>query len=125
MKPSLIKIIAYLLSGIWLLSYTVPAYAGLVGTEKLLIERNVQQQRDALHAALAREEARGILAIYGVSPEQAKERIDRLTDREVRQLASHIDNLPAGGNVALVLLVIVLIILLLEAVGFIDIFPFM
>ena len=78
-----------------------------------------------VHAALAREEALGILAKYGVTTEQARERIDKLTDREVRQIANHIDNLPAGGNVALVLLIIVLVILLLEVIGFIDIFPFM
>lgn len=125
MHPKLIRIVSYLLSGIFFFSHTAPAFAGLVGTDTLLNEQGVQQQRDALHAALAREEALGILAKYGVTTEQARERIDKLTDREVRQIANHIDNLPAGGNVALVLLIIVLVILLLEVIGFIDIFPFM
>ena len=125
MHPKLIRIVSYLLSGIFFLGHTTPAFAGLVGTDTLLNEQSVQQQRAALHAALARKEAAGLLAKYGVTTEQARERIDKLTDREVRQISGHIDNLPAGGNVALVLLIIVLVILLLEAIGFIDIFPFM
>ena len=125
MHPRLIRLFSYLLSGIFFVSHATPAFAGLVSTDTLIYAHSIQQQRAALHAALAREEAQGILAKYGLTTNQARERINKLTDREVRQIASRIDNLPAGGNVALVLLIIVLVILLLEAVGFIDIFPFM
>ena len=125
MHPRLIRMVSYLLTGIFFVSHATPAVAGLVSTDTLLNAQSIQQQRATLHAALAREEALGILARYGLTTEQARERIDKLTDREVRQIASQIDNLPAGGNVALILLIIVLVVLLLEAVGFIDIFPFM
>ena len=125
MHPRLIRLVSYLLTGIFCVSHATPAFAGLVSTDTLLNDQSVQQQRASLHAALARDEALGILSKYGLTIEQARERIDKLTDREVRQIASQIDNLPAGGNVALILLIIILVILLLEAIGFIDIFPFM
>jgi hypothetical protein len=59
----------------------------------------------------------------GVQPEAAAARIASLSDSELRQLEARMNELPAGGDGALTVLGIVLLVLLvLELVGVTDIF---
>ena len=58
----------------------------------------------------------------GVTLEQAQERIDALTDAEVRDLAAHFDDKAAGGVIEVILLA-ALVVVILELVGVTDIFP--
>lgn len=125
MHPMLRKTIAQLLAGLMAYLTIAPAYAGLVGTETLLNGAHTEQQREVLRGLLRRAEARDILAGYGVSQEWAVQRVDRMTDQEIRQVATQIDHLPAGGDFIVVFLLVVLILIVLEAVGVIDLFTFM
>jgi hypothetical protein len=63
-----------------------------------------------------------------VSIEQAKARIAALTDAEAAQLAAQIDSLPAGGDPlgALIsaVLIVFLVLLLTDILGFTKVFPF-
>ena len=62
------------------------------------------------------------LTDYGLTPEQALERLSALSDEQVHQLASRIDALQAGGRratidleaVLLILLIVLLIIIIVE-----------
>jgi hypothetical protein len=58
---------------------------------------------------------------YGMSPEEARARIDRLSDEQVHQLAANLDSLQAGGDAvgALIFLVAVaiVVIIILQATG--------
>ncbi len=125
MHPMLRKTIAQLLAGLMVYVTLAPAYAGLVGTQTLLRGTDTEQRREVLRGLLQRAEARKILAGYGVSQAWAVERVDRMTDAEVRQVAARIDHLPAGGDFIVVFLLVVLILIVLEAVGVIDLFTFM
>jgi hypothetical protein len=54
-------------------------------------------------------------------------RIDSLTDAEVHALASRLDQYPAGegvGTVLTVALIVFLILLVTDILGYTDIFPF-
>jgi len=65
------------------------------------------------------------LQALGVSPEAASARVNALTDSEVAQLAEQIGEQPAGGSSILGLAVLVFLILLLtDVLGYTDIFPF-
>jgi hypothetical protein len=68
------------------------------------------------------------LQAHGVSIEQAKARIAALTDAEAAQLAAQIDSLPAGGDPlgALIsaVLIVFLVLLLTDILGFTKVFPF-
>jgi hypothetical protein len=58
-----------------------------------------------------------------VAPADVEARIAALTDAELNTLATQMADLPAGGDSALVVIGIVfLVLLILEAVGVIDIF---
>lgn len=88
------------------------ARADIIATETLLAEANTAQVRQQLNQALEREDVLRQLQAHGVSAEAAAERVAAMTDREAQQLAAHFDELPAGGDVTLLLVVIILILLL-------------
>jgi hypothetical protein len=72
--------------------------------------------------ALARAEVRQELVALGVDPATVEGRIAGLTDSELRALADRMADLPAGGDALAVIGIVFLVLLILEAVGVIDIF---
>jgi hypothetical protein len=75
-----------------------------------------------VNAALAREEVRAQFEALGVEPAQVESRIAALTDAELRTLAGQMSDLPAGADALAVIGIVFLVLLILEAVGVIDIF---
>jgi uncharacterized membrane protein (Fun14 family) len=98
------------------------AHAGVISTQEYIatIDRDATLAR--IDAVLAREEVRNQLEQHGVDPAAANERIAALTDQELAQLATDLENLPAGGSVLAVIGVVAIVLLILELVGVIDIF---
>lgn len=88
------------------------ASADIITTEVLLAEMSHTSTQQQLAAALDRSDVVQQLEQYGVSAADAADRIAALTDAEAQQLAQHFDELPAGGNVTILLVVIILILLL-------------
>ena len=92
------------------------AYAGMISTERVVSDMGAEKERIALW--LNRTEVRGKLVEWGVNPEEAGKRVASLSDSEVRQVASRMDQLPAGGDGiylglgALVLIGVLLLLLL-------------
>lgn len=95
--------------------YLPEAQATLVGIETRAQTAETPQERDRLHDALDREEAKAKLLSLGVEPAQAQARIDALTDEEAQALVKNLDALPAGGdtNTITILLIIILLVILL------------
>ena len=60
----------------------------------------------------------------GVLTSDVKARVAALTDDEAAQVAANIDSLPAGGDVLGVLLIVFLVLLLTDIMGFTKVFPF-
>jgi len=105
-------------------SQTMPAYAGLVETEKFMAEQYGEVDRESLRNILDRDEARTLLEKHGITHKQAQERINAMTDREVRVFAQKFEELPAAGGVgvAAVVLILVLLFIALELSGKTDVF---
>ena len=102
-----------------------PAIAGLVGTEQMIAAEQAQVDRERLLDTLSRDDVRSQLTALGVDPAQAAERVMRMTDAEVAALNERLDELPAGGNTVLgVLLVVFIVFVITDAIGATDIFPF-
>lgn len=78
--------------------YAPPAAAGLIGTDEVVPASQASSERDRVKALVARPEVAKQLQALGVPPENAKARVDALTDQEVHALANKLDALPAGGN---------------------------
>lgn len=95
------------------LGATPVAQAGMVDTDRVLDE--VRSQRQSLLQALERDEVRAQLESMGVAGADARQRVARLTDTEIRALHQRVNSLPAGGNISTVelLLIIILIVILI------------
>ncbi|HUQ51687.1 MAG TPA: PA2779 family protein [Gammaproteobacteria bacterium] len=98
------------------------AYGGVIGTQQYLTAIDREATRQRIDSVLAREEVRDRLEQYGVDPAALDERIAALTDQELQQLATDLDNMPAGGSLLAVIGVAFIVLLILELVGVIDIF---
>lgn len=100
------------------------ARAALIGTDAVLNEQAPDADRAKLLALLARQDVRAKLLAHGVDPEQAQARVAALTDDEARTLANRIDALPAGGDGLGLVVLVFLVLLFTDIMGFTDIFPF-
>ena len=102
--------------------------AAMIGTETVMDSACGQEARDLIHKVLAREDVQAALSEQGIDPQEAKARIDSLTDDEVIRIADQIDQLPEGAGAAgfliVVLLVTILVLVLLDVTGVADIFTF-
>lgn len=101
------------------LGLPLPVQAGMVGTHAVV----ASGERDRIVAFLEREDVRQQLQAQGVSPADVKARVAALTDEEAAQLAANMDSMPAGGVLGLILLVF-LVLLLTDILGFTKVFPF-
>jgi hypothetical protein len=111
--------------GLLTLSLHLPAaHAGMVGTEAVVNAAQAQQDRERLHSALSRDDVQAQLLARGVDPAQVQARVDSLTDEEMQTLATHMDQLPAGGSVVGALVLIFLVLLVTDLLGLTNVFPF-
>jgi hypothetical protein len=97
-----------------IVSLALPAQAAMIATDQgRMIE------------FLDRAEVQAQLQAYGVSAAEVKARVAALTDEEAAELAARIDTLPAGGvNIISAILIVFLVLLLTDILGFTKIFPF-
>ena len=98
------------------------AQAELVSTLQAVEASTRAQDLAAVNAALARDEVRAQFEALGVEPAQIESRIAALTDAELRTLARQMADMPAGADALAVIGIVFLVLLILEAVGVIDIF---
>jgi len=105
-----------LLAALCVAGASLPAQAAMIATPT---------ERDALLRVLERAEVQRQLRAYGVSVDQAKARVAALSDAEAAELAARIEELPAGGAGILgVALVVFLVLLLTDILGYTKVFPF-
>ncbi len=101
-----------------------PAGAAMVGTEKFLISDRNQETRSYLQQMMSRKEIQEALVARGIDLQEAKIRIDSLTDSEIEQILEKINDLPAGGiDATFVLIVVGVIVVLFIIVEYISAVP--
>lgn len=99
----------------------LPASAGIIATDQVA----TSAERDRVKSFLDRAEMRARMQALGVSPQAARDRVDALGDEEVAALADRLDQLPAGGSDLLtVALIVFLVLLLTDILGYTKVFPF-
>jgi len=100
-------------------------FAAMIGTEAVLVEQDSQNLRVNVRGFLERKEIHSLLTAYGIDANEAKERVDSLSDAEIKQIADKIDQLPAGssfaGTVVYLMIIILLVLLITEMLGYTDI----
>lgn len=116
-------IAAAVVAGLLASTFPAPANARVVTTEEALAATPVSD-RAALDALLAREDVRAQLEAFGVDAAQARERVQALDDQQVRELASRIDQAPAGAGVLGILFTVFIVLLVTDILGLTRVFPF-
>lgn len=101
-----------------------PAQAAMIGNAEIITEVQSEYNRSEILHLLDREAARQQLIALGVSPEMVKQRVAQMTDAEVAQLNQHLADLPAGGDIWGVLLLLFIVFIITDMLGATDIFPF-
>lgn len=104
------------------------ALAALIPTEVASDSAKVALARDNIKDFMARQDSQNLLIAKGISPEEAKARIDSLTDAEALMVSQHIESMPAGGNAVGIIvgaiLLVFIILLITDLLGLTNVFPF-
>jgi hypothetical protein len=72
---------------------------------------------------LSRQDIANRLSQYGVSPAEALQRVEALSDADAQRLASEIEKAPAGGFIGAIVFVF-LVLLLTDILGLTKVFSF-
>jgi hypothetical protein len=104
----------------------LPAQAGMLPTDTVL--KQTSNARERINSALERRDVRTQLEALGVNPADVSARVAALSDDEAAQLATRIDQLPAGGDgvgaVVGALVLIFIVLLITDILGLTHVFPF-
>lgn len=100
------------------------ASAGMVETDQVVSHELAMQDRARIYAFVDREDVLAQLQKEGVTAGEAKARVNALTDDEAHMIAGKLDQLPAGGDVLDVLLIVFIVLLITDILGFTKVFPF-
>ncbi|OEU67353.1 MAG: hypothetical protein BBJ57_10490 [Desulfobacterales bacterium PC51MH44] len=102
--------------------------AAMVGTETVFTMAQVQNARKNLHVFLERRDIQAVMKAQGINPLEAKARVDCLSDAEAMRIADKMDQLPAGGGdfgtLVGAVLIVFIVLLLTDIMGYTDVFPF-
>lgn len=105
-----------------------PLLAAMVPTEATIYQFKAQDARDHLKTLISRKDIKNALISQGIDPDEAKARVDSLSDSEVIEVADKIERLPAGGGVFGAVIaasvIVFLVLLITDILGYTDVFPF-
>ena len=101
-----------------------PAFAAMTSTDSVLEQEQRSVERAELLEMLDRAAVQAQLQELGVDADAAKQRVAAMTDEEIRRLNGHLAEMPAGGDVLGVALVVFIVFIITDMLGATDIFPF-
>jgi hypothetical protein len=105
-----------------------PLLAAMVATDATIYDNKAEEARDYLKSLISRDDIRKSLLSKGIDPDEAKIRVESLTDSEATAVADQIEQLPAGGGAIGVIigaaLIVFLVLLATDILGYTDVFPF-
>lgn len=121
LRQTLVYFLAFSLSTF---AIAQPVHAALISTEQMSARQNREINQQKIQRTLDRPELVRQLESMGVSADQARQRVDALTDQEMAMLADQTDRLPAGGDFFGTVGLIFIILLITDILGFTKVFPF-
>ncbi len=105
-----------------------PLLAAMVPTDSTIYDNKAEEARDHLKSLISRNDIRKSLLSKGIDPDEAKIRVESLSDSEAIAVADQIEQLPAGGGAIGVIigaaLIVFLVLLATDILGYTNVFPF-
>jgi hypothetical protein len=117
-------IVCVLITTFSFLSLTQTANATLISTQQFAMEVPAANSRAPLATAINRPDVQAQLEAFGITKEEAQNRIAALSDEEVLALNNNIDSLPAGGGLVGALVLIFVVLLVTDILGFTKVYSF-
>jgi hypothetical protein len=111
-----------LIASTTMMGMPLTAQASMVGTEEVITVASAAD-REKVTSFLEREDVRTALEAQGLNGSLASERVKAMSDAEVSQLASRVDQAPAGGILG-VLFTVFIVLLVTDILGLTSVFPF-
>jgi hypothetical protein len=105
-----------------------PLLAAMVPTDATIYDNKAEEARDHLKSLISRNDIRKSLLSQGIDPDEAKIRVESLSDSEAIAVSDQIEQLPAGGGAIGIIigaaLIVFLVLLATDILGYTDVFPF-
>lgn len=96
----------------------------LVSTQSVLANDSAQADRERIHQLLNRADIQDALVEQGVDMDEVEARVAALSDAEAQQMATQLEELPAGAGVVGALFAVFIILLVTDILGLTDVYPF-
>lgn len=100
------------------------AQASMISNAELAAVEAQLELRDQVMQQITRTDVQQQLVAMGVSVKDVEQRIAAMTDAEIAQLHSQLQDLPAGAGVIGIALFIFVVFVITDVIGATDIFPF-
>jgi len=100
------------------------AQAAMISNDQVINHLQHNSARTELLQTINRADVKEQLLNMGVKAADIESRIKLMTHEEIAQLNQQIDELPAGGDVLGVILIIFIVFVITDVIGATDIFPF-
>ncbi|SFR55132.1 DUF6627 family protein [Thiomicrospira sp. ALE5] len=100
------------------------AQASMISNAELAAVEAQLELRDQVMQQITRADVQQQLVAMGVSVKDVEQRIAAMTDAEIAQLHSQLQDLPAGAGVIGIALFIFVVFVITDVIGATDIFPF-
>lgn len=124
LMKSIQKCISMLLT-IALMSISInSSYAAMISNDIVINHVQHNNAKAELLQTINRSDIKQQLLSMGVKPEDIESRINLMTREEIAQLNHQFDELPAGGDILGIILIIFIVFVITDVIGATDIFPF-
>ena len=100
------------------------AQAAMISNSQLIDQAQQSNEKTTLLQTIRRADVQSQLLSMGVNTADIEKRVDQMTQAEVAQLNQQIDQLPAGGEVLGIVVLIFVVFVITDVIGATDIFPF-
>ena len=117
-------LINFLLLCFLLVNFHQTALAAIVSTTDLVDEQLVLIEKQKLAQLFASEQVQSQLVAMGVDPANAKKRLENMTDEEILTFSQKMEEMEAGSGVVGALVLVFLVLLVTDLLGYTDVFPF-
>lgn len=114
-----------LLSILALLSiHIAPLQAAMVDNTQLIAQSQQEITKQQVLSELERQDVQDKLVAMGVDVEDAKQRIQQMSNQELAQIAQDFEQMPAGSGILGALLIIFIVFVVTDMLGATDVFGF-
>jgi regulatory protein YycI of two-component signal transduction system YycFG len=118
------RTLSLFLSLLILLASFSQVQAAIISNNQVIDNIEQANNKEALLQTIHRIDVQEQLLSMGVNTADIENRINNMTQEEIAQLNQQFDELPAGGSVLGVVLLIFIIFVITDVIGATDIFPF-